>query len=264
MEEPPPLPESASHPPEGPQPPRTSLPARLLNVFAVPGEVFCEVKASAASAANWLVPVLLLAISGAVSAVIIFSQPAIQQQIREQQSKVLDKQVQAGKMTREQADQAIGMIEKFTGPTMLKIFGGVAAVMTSFVRVFWWALVLWLFGKWFLKAQFDYAKTLEVAGLALMISMLGTIVTVLLTVNLARMFATPSLALAVHDFDATRKSHLFLGAANVFSVWQVGVFAAGLARLANVPFLRAAFLIFAYWFMQESFFILSGLGQFAL
>ena len=261
MEEPPPLPEP---PQEPPKPPRTSLAARLLNVFAVPGEVFEEVKTSAISAANWVVPVLLLALTGALSAIVIFSQPAIQQQIREQQAKKLETQVQAGKMTRQQADQVMAMVDKFTGPTMLKVFGAMGAVIGSFVRVIWWALVLWLFGKWFLKAQFDFGKTLEVAGLALMISVLGTIVTVLLTVNLARMFATPSLALVVRDFDATRKSHWFLAAANVFSFWQVAVLALGLARLAGVPFLRAAFLVFAYWFMQESLFIVTGLGQFAM
>jgi hypothetical protein len=31
-----------------------------------------------------------------------------------------------------------------------------------------------------------------------------------------------------------------------------------------VPFLRAAWVIFTYWILQETFFILTGLGQFAL
>jgi hypothetical protein len=98
----------------------------------------------------------------------------------------------------------------------------------------------------------------------MMISVLGTIVGVLLIVNLGRLFAGPSLALVINDFDETRKSHLFAGAANVFSFWLVGVMSVGLAKLAGVPFLRAAWLVVAYWMAQESFFILVGLGQLAL
>ena len=257
---PPPL--EAQPPP--PKPATMSLAARLLNVFAIPGDVFEEVKATAASAGNWLAPVVLSALVGAVSSIIIFSQPAIQQQMREQQAKAMDRQVKAGKLTQAQADQALAVLEKFTGPTMLKILGVVSAVVASFVRVFWWALVLWLLGRWFLKTRFDYGKTLEITGLAMMISVLGVLVTLLLTVNLARMFATPSLGLAIKDFDATRKSHLMLGAVNVFSIWQVGVMAVGFAKLAGVPFLRAAWFVFAYWVAQELVFIFIGLGQFAL
>ena len=62
--------------------PTMSLAARLLNVFAIPGDVFEEVKATRASVGNWLAPVILSAVVGAISAIVIFSQPAIQQQLR--------------------------------------------------------------------------------------------------------------------------------------------------------------------------------------
>ena len=238
-----------------------SLAARLLNVFAVPGEVFTEVSTTRLTAGNWVVPMLLSAVIGAVSVFIIFSQPAIQQKIHEQQEKMFQKQVDAGQMKQADADK---IAEAMSNPMLLKIAGSGGAVMVSVTRLFWWALVLWLLGRWFLKVQVRYPKALEVAGLAMMIGVLEGIVVLLLTVNLGRMFATPSLALAITDFDATRKSHLFLGAANVFAFWQIGVTSVGLAKLAGVPFLRAAVLVFAYWCLQESFFIMVGLGQLAL
>jgi hypothetical protein len=257
----PPVPEQQS---DAAQAPPMSLPARLLNVFAVPGEVFAEVKLAKASAVNWLVPVLCSAIVGILSSVIIFSQPAVVQQIREQQAKAIDAQVKAGKMTQAQADQALPILEKFTGATMLKIFGIVGSVIVSFVHVIWWGFVLWLLGRWFLKVPIAFPKALEVAGLAMMINVLGAIVAMLLIVNLGRMGATPSLALAVSDFDATRKSHLFLGAANVFYFWLVGVMSVGLARLTGAPFLRAMLLVLTYWVLQQTLFIVIGMGQFAL
>ncbi len=261
MEVPPPIAEPSA--PSG-LPHQTSLAARLMNVFAMPGEVFNEVKSAPGNVGNWLVPVLLAALAGAIAAFVLFSQPAFQQQMREAQTKKMDQQVKAGKLTQAQADQAAAVMDKFMGPTVLKVFGGLGAAVVSVGRVLWWALVLWLLGRWGFKNRFAYTKTLEVVGLAMMITVLGTIVTVLLQVNLTRMFATPSLGLVLADFDATRKSHLVLGAINVFSIWQVGVLAVGLSKLAGVPFLRAAWAVFTYWVLQESALILIGLGQMAL
>ena len=44
------------------------------------------------------------------------------------------------------------------------------------------------------------------AGLGLMISVLGAVVMLLLMVNLPRLFSTPNLAFAVSDFDASGKA----------------------------------------------------------
>jgi len=240
-----------------PPPPTTSLAARLLNVFATPGEVFEEVRISPVNHANWLVPVLLAAIVGAISAVIIFSQPAILQQIHEQQAKMFDQSVKAGKMTQADADKAVAMAEKFSGPTVLKISGSVAAVFGSCARVFWWALVLWLLGLWFLKVKFSYLKAVEVAGLASMITILGGIVALLLTVNFGKE-TSPSLALAVNDFNPKNPLHLLFAAANLFSFWTIGVMSVGLARLAGVRFPRAMVLVAGYWLALQFFLISVG------
>jgi hypothetical protein len=256
MEQPPSLSEVQS---AVPKPPAMSLPARLLNVFASPGEVFDDVQAAAPAASNWLVPALLFALVGVISVMIIFAQPTIVQPIVEQQAKKMDEAVKAGKMTQAQADQA----EKFMGPMTFKIAGSAFAVIGSIIRLLWWALILWMLGK-VLKKPFGYGKGLEVAGLGSMITVLGGIVGLLLIVNFSKLSATPSLGALVKDFDMTRKSHLMLGAANVFYFWQVGVLSVGLSRLARVSFVRTMPLVLVCWVLQELLFIFSGLGQFAL
>ncbi len=245
-----------------------SFAARLLNVFAIPGEVFASVKAGRICAWNWLVPALLLAVVAVLTAVVVVSQPAIQRQMRElteRQGKLLQEQVKAGKVKQAEADRAVALTRAITAPASLKVLASLAAGVVGVVRVFWWGFVLWLLGRMFLKVRVAYPKALEVAGLGLMISVLGGVVTLLLMVNLPKLFATTDLALAVSDFDASRKSPLLLGAANVFSFWLIGVLSAGLAKLAGVPFMRAAWFVFAYWVIQESLFVLMGgaLGQFA-
>ena len=241
--------------PVGSRPPATALAGRLLNVFATPGDVFDEIKTAPPCVGNWLVPTFLSAIIGALSVIIIFSQPAIIQQIREQQTKIFEDQVSAGKMTRMQADQVEAATEKFGGPTLMKISGSIGAVVVSFVRVFWWAFVLWLLGLIFLKTKLDYLKIVETAGLATMITILGTIVTLLLTVILGKM-TTPSLALFVDHFEPNNVLHLLLADANVFDFWLVGVMAIGLSRLTSTRFSKAVLLIAGYWLAIQLFFIL--------
>ena len=109
------------------------LAGKLMNVIAAPGDVFDEIKATPPHVANWLIPVLIYAVAGVISICILFAQPAIRQTIHDQQVKALDKQVQLGKMTQAQEDQALQVMEKFMGPTTLAIFGSISIVIYGFV-----------------------------------------------------------------------------------------------------------------------------------
>jgi hypothetical protein len=176
----------------------------------------------------------------------------------------MDRMVQQGKMTQAQEDQALQVMEKFTGPTMLAVFGSIGLVLYSFVSLFGWALVLWLLGRWFLKARFDYLKAVEVAGLASMIFALGFIISTLLAVILGRLYAGPSLALLVTDFDPKNRVHLLLGAMNVFYFWHTTVLAVGLAKLSGGSMTRVFLVVFGFWVLMELLLIAIGLGQWTL
>ena len=241
-----------------------SLPARLLNVFAIPGETFEDVKSSTPKISNWLVPGLIQAIIGALSVLIIFSQPNILEKMSEQRGKILEAQVKVGNMTQAQADRTLEIMEKVMAPTTMKLLGSAGAVFGSFIRIIWWALVLWVSALWFLKTKVPFPKAAEVAGLAMMISVLGAIVTMLLTVNFGKFGSTPSLALAVNDFDTQNKTHLLLAAFNIFTFWQIAVFARGLGRLAGVPFIRALYPVLLYWLVSTLFLIGVGAGGLTL
>jgi hypothetical protein len=253
MDERPPIPETPPLPP--PPPPATSLAARFLNVFASPGEVFEEVKNSVASTSNWLVPALLSAAVGVVAVIILFSQPAFVQQAREQWASGYEGMVKAGKMSQADADKAVAILEKFAPPA-----GCAAAVAVSFARVFWWAFVLWLLGRLFLKTKFSYLKSVEVAGLATMISVLGGIVALLLSINFGKLSGA-NLDLLLGGSDPKSKLHPLLTVLDVFSFWLVGVMSAGLARLAGVRFAKAFVLVAGYWLLLQ--FVLLSLGALA-
>ncbi len=248
MEEPLPVAEST---PEAPQPRTTSLFVRMLNVFAVPSEVFEEVRLSPHRLSNWLVPALLLATVTVATAFVLFSQPDIQKKAREGIAKVLEQQVKAGNTTERDAANMQDFLEKVAPPGVIVFTAGL-----GFARIFWWAFILWIFGLTFLKSRFPFSKGLEVAGLGLMVGVLGSIVTLLLMVDIGE-----GMKFTISDAAINRRAVLISGAANVCSIWLLIVMSTGLSRLANVPFLRAAWLVFAYWVLQQTFFLLLQASQ---
>lgn len=237
-----------------------SLAARLLNVFAVPGEVFNDVRRSAWAISSWLVPSILGALVGALLVAIILSQSNIQTQFRERQSKFIEQAEKAGNLSAQERQAA----EKFTSPGMLRLFGSSGAAAGSFAAVVWWAVVLWVLGRRMLRAPVKFGKALEVAGLSMMIEVLGGVVAILLIVDFGSVGPGHLMGLVFKDFDVVRKTNLFAGAASLFSLWVIGVRSIGLAKLADVSYLRAAWLVVTIWVLQQSLFVIIGLGQLAL
>lgn len=260
MEQSPPV----SEPPVVPSPAGMSLTARLMNIFAVPGEVLEQVRSAPVASSNFLVPILLWSVIGIVACLVIFSQPAFVQQIHEKQAKAMDDRVKAGKMTQAQADQALAITEKFIGPTFLKISGSVGAIVASTARVAWWGFLLWLGSRWFLKSPIGYMKALEVTGLAKMISVLGGVVSLLLQLILQKMIVTPSPALFLNEIDPTRKDHMALAVLNPFTFWMLWLLSLGMAKLAGRPVSKAAIFVFGFWIIEAALFVLVGWGQMAL
>jgi len=226
--------------------PAMPLGGRLMNVFAAPGDVFGEVKTAAPSVSNWLVPAILFIMLSWLSAGLIFSQPVIRQQMSELSTKAIDRQVEKGKLSSTQAEQARAMAEK-VGGIGYKISAVVAPVMAAFILPFWGGLILWLVGSFALKGPFPYMKAVEVAGLANMILVLSVIVKTLLILITGNLFASPGLALVVKNFDPQNSVHSLLAVINVMTLWLLAVRSIGLARLSGTSTGRAAIWVFGIW-----------------
>src|SRR5690349_18416609 len=170
------------------QPP-VFLGARLFNVFATPGEVFETIKDTAVSTANWIIPGVLLIVVSWLGAWLIFSQPQIQQQLREITDQAIDKQVQKGKISEQQAEQSRAVAAKFAGiGSKIGAYG--APILAAFVVPFWSGLLLWLIGNHALNGNISYMKGVELAGVAGMIAVLEAVVKTLLIVVTGNLFAS--------------------------------------------------------------------------
>lgn len=239
--------------------PSMSLSGRLMNVYAAPGEVFESIKPTPSAASNWLVPILLACMVGVLNVWVMFSQPGVQQQMKEQQAAKFQEMVEAGKMTQKQAED----IQSKLGDTQFmiaKIAGSFGAVVVSFIWLFFISLVLWLLARWIFKARFAYMKTVEMVGLCTMIGVLGGIIGMLVIVATGNMYATPGPALLIGDYDLENKIHLMLSSLNLVTLWYIGVLSVGLSKLAGKPLITAALWLYGGWAVLRAGIIFSGLG----
>ena len=230
-----------------PAAPPTSLAARLTNVFLAPGEVFAEVKNNPPTPANWVAPMIICMVAGIIYVMVVFSQPAVIQGMKEAREKQLQKQVEAGTKTQKEADTATEAMEKYMTPMVVKVFGIFGALLATPVNLFFFAFLLWLIGRFGLKGQFGYMRGVEVVGLSMMISALGAIISMLLAVIYGNPAMTPSPALLLSHFDKHDRVHVLLAALNVMTLWFFAVLSVGLGQVSGRGFARAAAWIYGLW-----------------
>ena len=238
-----------------------SLSDKLMNVFSAPGELFESVAKSEKQNSNWSIPLILTMVVSIIFVLVAFSQAPVQDQIREQTEKSIQKSVAAGRMTQEQADMAMSKNPAQPGSPLFMIFGSVGAVLMSAVILFGFALVFWLVGKWVFKSAATYSKVLEVVGLSMYISVLGTIITLLLIVAMGSIYATPSLALAVSHYDPTDKLDKVLSAVNGATFWFLAIIAVGLAKLFSVKAVKTYAAVGVLWALWTAASVLVNFGS---
>ena len=217
-----------------------------MNVFSAPGELFDNVAKNEKKTSNWSVPLIITMVVSIVFVLAVFSQAPIQDQMRDQQEKSFQKRIDSGKMTQEQADQAAAMIPK-TGSPVFMIMGCVFAAAGAAVVFFGFTLAFWLLGKWGFKSPASYSKTLEVVGLSMYIYVLGSIITMLLILAMGSLYATPSLALAVSQYDPANSLHKLLSSISAFTFWFLFVISIGLGKIFSVSTGKAVAGVGTLW-----------------
>jgi hypothetical protein len=245
-----PEPESTS-PDELSNTPAMSLGGLLGNIFVSPSEVFDEIKIRPPSMANWLVPTVIGIVVGMIFTLVVFSQPAILQSMREAPVKSIEAKVAQGKMTRQQADQQIAAMEpildKFMTPEIFKVVGILSAIVVQPCMLFFFALVFWLVGTYAFKGSFEYMKAVEAVGLSTMISIPGAIIYMFLAVIYGSLYMTPGPVLLLSQFDPANPLHVLLQSLNLMFVWYLAVMSIALARLSGTSFAKAACWGFGLW-----------------
>jgi len=243
---------NAEYPPsqDSSSPTNGSLVSRLMNVFVSPGETFAEVAAGPIRHVNWLIPALLLVVASWGAAALMFTSPAIKQQVVEIQDETLQKrfqpQIDSGKMTQTQVDQIKAQAAKFAGISQI-VGGFVAPLFQAAITPFWGGFILWAGGCWVFKRPFNYLKGVETVGLTMAIMAVGVLIKGLLCAAMGTLFASPSPILLVKHYDPTNPLHNILITLDVFTLWALLLRVVGLSKLSQISIAKAGAWVIGMW-----------------
>jgi len=210
----------------------TAIREKLFNIFVSPTDVFDEVIASPPNLANWRIPTLLACL---VTIISLGISPTLS-------STTINRLTQTAAISTAQAQALAGA---------WPLLSALLVCIATFVGTCWSAFVLWLMGRIFLKVRFPYLKALEIVGLTGIISVLGSITTILLIAASGDNAARPAFSLFVPNMSPTRPFYQILDTLNFFHLWSTTVLAIGLSRLCGSTFKEAAFWVFGYWMVAR-------------
>ncbi len=224
-----------------------SLSDKFVGILSSPAEVYQTIVGKETNTKNWSIPLVLTIIIGIIFTFVVFTQPAIQQEMEATQYKAMQKSVEDGKMTQEQMDRAVEMNPAKPGSPMFLIFGSVGVVFAIAIMVFLYSLVYFLIGKIAFHSSVSYSKILEVYGLAMYVAAVVSLLTMVFVVALGSIHASLNAALLVSNFDPLNKEHKMLAALNLFEFWNLFVIGIGLSKVWNVTIGKALGVVGGVW-----------------
>ncbi len=222
-----------------------SLSDKFIGILSSPGEIYEQMARSEKKNSNWSLPAFIALVSVLISMFVMFSQPAIQDQLHENQVKAMQHQVDQGKMTQEQMEKGLEFSKG--GSPMFLIFGSVGMVFYIYVSLFGFSLGYWLLGKIFFKSSVSYLKICETYGLGMLIIPVSTIISLVFIVAMGSMYAGPNLGMLVSEIDPMNKTHTLLTAISALSIWQFTVVGIGLSKVWSISTVKGISASLVFW-----------------
>ncbi|CUS76352.1 Yip1 domain-containing protein [Candidatus Kryptonium thompsonii] len=216
---------------------------KLTGVFTAPAEVFENLVKSKPKTVDWLAPVVILIVLAILSNFLKFSNERIKDSLIAFQEQRIDKLVEEGKMTEEQAEMAKEGMEVSSG--MQQIFSVIGVLIGIPILFLIVTLVYFLLGKLFLKGNVDFMTIFSIYSLSSLIGSVGVIVATILAFVTGSFFASASPAIFMEA--SSNKAYMLASKIEIFTLWQLAVFAIGMAKAFNKDYLSAFAVVFGAW-----------------
>ncbi len=216
---------------------------KLTGVFTSPGEVYENLVRSTKTVTDWLIPIVILIILSIVTNILKFNDESIRDSLVQFQEQRFEQFIEEGKMTEEQAEIAMERLEAFGSTQMIfSIIGILIGVPIVFLLI---SLVYFLLGRLFFKGNVDFMTVFSIYSLSSLIASVGVVVSMILAFITGSFFATASPAIFMEP--STSKTYILASKFEVFTLWQLAVFAIGIAKAFNKNYGSAFGLVFGAW-----------------
>jgi ABC-type multidrug transport system fused ATPase/permease subunit len=222
----------------------------ISGIFTEPGNTFNTIM-KFPKRNFWLLPVIILVLTSIVSSFLFFSDAELVSKMMDKQKmkmrEKMQESVKEGKMSQQQANEAIERAEKFMDPNGLffKITGFAGAVVAPFIMLFVLSVIYMLLLKMF-KANFEFTNILNVVGLSLIVSAIGSIIGIVLSIVMGDLTSV-GLALAFKADAVGETFHGLFMKLDVFTIWFYVLVAIGLVRVAKIKPVISYSIVFGLW-----------------
>jgi len=238
---------------------------KIVGIFTEPAITYQKIANFRPKVVDWLVPILLMFIVVSISNILVMRNPEIKYQVKQQSmekvNKDLTEQVQAKKITPEQADQQREMVEKqfsMMDSPIGMVISFVSTVIIGLIVVLIIVGYFYLVTKFVLKGEGTYTHALVANGMTAYIGIISIILAAILSLFFGRHMMDISVASLMNTEKGTLVYYI-LSKLDVFTIWAYIVLSIGLAKMfKSVDLKKYYILVFGSWIgWSLVFFILS-------
>jgi len=235
---------------EKPQPLTTA--EAMVGVFTEPGNTFYTISKTPRKS-YWILPFIISIVIGIIATLIFRSDSELMDKVMDEQLKKIEerfeKDVKSGKMTREQADITLEQTQKFMDPNNpIMIITMLVVPIFVQIAVFFLLSLLYMLALRIFKGEFLYVNILNVLGLAMLISAIGSLLATFLSILLGEISSVGLAAVFKKETVGEFLNTLFLKL-DFITIWYFAVVSVGLSKIGNVKYSATFPVVFGLWIL---------------
>ncbi len=226
---------------------------KMVGIITSPVETFEKIAKFPLKTLDWLLPVLILCVVIALTQILVMTNPEIAFQAKQKQlesiEKGFDDAVAKGRMTQQQANEQMAVIEErmASSGAITYVFQTVGIFIFVFVFFFILSGIYFLLSKFALKGDGTYVSALVSDGLVSYIGIIHIILASILAFAFGKMMRDVSLG-SLLDMDKSSIVGWLLAKVDPLSIWAYSVLSIGLAKLfKSQSMVKYFIMVFGLW-----------------
>jgi len=236
---------------------------KIVGVISEPINLFSMLAFQKNKATDWLLPIFTMVFVTLIATFIYMSNPEIKFQTQQRQSttlqKELDKRVESGEMTQEQADNLLESSSAMKN-------NPITYVITSMNVLLWWLIWFFIFttvgffvAKFALNGEGSYTQAMTAMGLPLYIFVLQSIILVIAGMLMGKSLTGLNPA-SLTGMEVNKLAEFLLSRLDVFSIWFYAVVGISFAKMFKSDTVRK-FIFTSYGIWLIVMYIIFELGK---
>jgi hypothetical protein len=220
---------------------------KMFGVLTEPSKTFDNIAKFPPRTKDWFIPVLILFLLAALIQRITLMNEEIYFEVIQEQTKEIEKQVESGELSREEADGRIEATKTFISGPIGWITTFISMLFVGFIFFFIVVTFYFLMIKLVIKDEGKYTSAMVATGLSMYIGIIQVLLAGIFTLILEMQVKDTSLA-AFLDMDRLTISGWLLAKVNPISIWYYMVLSIGLAKMfKSENTIKYYVLVFVSW-----------------